>query len=691
MVLLAAMANPDEIEVQVISSPREYPSSRCSGSTSSKSHFQNLLQELEKEHERQVSLIRSEIAQHVGVLEKPAEWNGCTDDCAHRQDSTTSNTSNNTVKEELTRYGSNSSRCPPDAKQAPPMMLGDEDPEANDDEAPSFRPAVTHSHTSTELYELNHKWRRRISEHSLEETPFGTSFVYSRTSKVLGRKESMRTGQDNEFIKLHIAPNSQFRMCWDFASGVLVAWDVFSVPLWAFKLSKNFFSEGMGILALVFWSVDLVLNFFTAFYKKGHLVTRRREIALHYVRTWFLIDIVVVLSDWLLLFLEGFGSSYLQFLKGVRTIRVLRLLRVIKLQAILNKLYDLIDNEYTFIFVDLVKMLMFIFVLNHVIACGWFWVGKKGHENGYAAWVYWQNMNYLREAVAFQYTTSLHWSLTQFTPASMDVVARNVLERLYSIIVLLFAMVGFSSIVGTVTSSMTCLRTMKNDKQKAFWTLRRYLKQKGISADLTHRMTKYLEHQVVTEEKMIQVVSVKLLSKISEQLAEELALEMKGPIIEQHPFFNILNNDMRVVSMRLCHTGLKSKQLAAGDLLFPVGEEALSAFVVKSGALAYMTSWGGHLRPDLYAGEWIAEAILWTRWRFHGTCHSAAPTELLVLEAEQFVRVMGAHPVSWSFAVNYGRKFVDYLNTRTKEDRIDLVREADFLRQSAFEAASEAL
>ena len=40
-----------------------------------------------------------------------------------------------------------------------------------------------------------------------------------------------------------------------------------------------------------------------------------------------------------------------------------------------------------------------------------------------------------QDDVVFLYTTSLHWSLTQFTPSSIDVVATNVPERVFSILV----------------------------------------------------------------------------------------------------------------------------------------------------------------------------------------------------------------------------------------------------------------
>ena len=36
--------------------------------------------------------------------------------------------------------------------------------------------------------------------------------------------------------------------------------------------------------------------------------------------------------------------------------------------------------------------------------------------------------------LSWRYLTSLHWSLTQFTPASMDVSARNEYERIMSIL-----------------------------------------------------------------------------------------------------------------------------------------------------------------------------------------------------------------------------------------------------------------
>eukprot|EP00438_Fugacium_kawagutii_P014074 Skav204181 [mRNA] locus=scaffold903:671647:679349:- [translate_table: standard] len=162
-------------------------------------------------------------------------------------------------------------------------------------------------------------------------------------------------------------------------------------------------------------------------------------------------------------------------LRAFRALRILRLLRLLKLQRLMNIAYDFISSEYAFIMIGMLRLVIFIIVLNHVIACIWFFTGKFAVDTGLVrSWLLdTVNGDMLAESKLYQYTTSLHWSLTQFTPASMEVSARNVPERMLSIAVLFFALITFSSFVGSITTSMTALRSMKADTKKQFWMLRR--------------------------------------------------------------------------------------------------------------------------------------------------------------------------------------------------------------------------
>ena len=50
----------------------------------------------------------------------------------------------------------------------------------------------------------------------------------------------------------------------------------------------------------------------------------------------------------------------------------------------------------------------------------------------------------------FMYALSLHWALTQFTPAAMDVVAVNTSERLFSLFATLSGLIMFSFFIGSI-------------------------------------------------------------------------------------------------------------------------------------------------------------------------------------------------------------------------------------------------
>merc|ERR1719471_252981 len=94
----------------------------------------------------------------------------------------------------------------------------------------------------------------------------------------------------------------------------------------------------------------------------------------------------------------------------------------------------------------------------------------------------------------YLYFTSFHWAITQFTPASMDVQPQNLLERVFTVLIVVFALVAFSYVVGSITGSLTQLRSMQEDTYKQFWNLRRYLKQHRVPTALSARIQRYLEH-----------------------------------------------------------------------------------------------------------------------------------------------------------------------------------------------------
>ena len=96
----------------------------------------------------------------------------------------------------------------------------------------------------------------------------------------------------------------------------------------------------------VYFFVDVLINFRSAFYlKSGLLEAAPREIARHYIRTWFLIDFVSCLPvQYVVLVMNstataGSGSSF-RAGKSLRLLRIAKLLRLARIKKILQHYED---------------------------------------------------------------------------------------------------------------------------------------------------------------------------------------------------------------------------------------------------------------------------------------------------------------------------------------------------------------
>jgi len=475
------------------------------------------------------------------------------------------------------------------------------------------------------------------------------------------------------------SPNGVPRLAWDMMGLILICWDVFYIPLGVFDLSPAPFTTFMDIFTLVFWTLDIGASTVSGYYNRGELVMNMRKIWAHYLSTWFLIDLIVVVPDWVSTFTSSGQdmSQNLKIFRAFRALRILRLLRLLKLQRIVNIAYDFISSEYAFIMIGMLRLVVFIIVLNHVIACGWFLAGKMSWEAGLErSWLKdTVNGDMLQEQQLYQYTTSLHWSLTQFTPASMEVSARNVPERVMSIAVLFFALITFSSFVGSITTSMTALRSMRADTKKQFWMLRRYLNSKKIPYGTKSRVIKFLEFQSAKRQAEVSPDSIEILDLLSVPLQNLLQYELRKHYIEDHPFFAYLQEHMRPIMIRLCSRVLKFNPFAPEDVVFRNGEESTAMYVVQSGAVEYHAKHGPHREPKLLEhgleGN-LSEATLWTSWWHRGQATSRTASFVGIIQPEPFAEIAKGHTVPWNFCRTYAAMFVENMNSLSAGEHDDL-------------------
>eukprot|EP00928_Gymnodinium_smaydae_P015506 TRINITY_DN15734_c0_g1_i1.p1 TRINITY_DN15734_c0_g1~~TRINITY_DN15734_c0_g1_i1.p1 ORF type:complete len:678 (+),score=100.81 TRINITY_DN15734_c0_g1_i1:86-2035(+) len=488
----------------------------------------------------------------------------------------------------------------------------------------------------------------------------------------------------NEWV---INPNGAFRLTWDVCGAGLIFYDVIMIPFTAaFDPSAGWFTTTMNWIALLFWTLDMCQACFLGYYQKDIYIKEHSKIIRNYLKSWFILDMIVVGPEWLTIIFEGSGDAFGGFgrlFKSARAIRVLRLLRLVKLQRLINALYDRLESEYTFICVNLFKLLASVAVLTHVIACCWYYTGSWGMYYDMENWI--ETANVEARTLPYRYTTALHWSLTQFTPASMDVSARNVIERLFSIIVLFFAMVTFSSIIGSITGAMNSIRGIRADEMKQFWLIRRFLRQQCISQDLGVRIFKFLSHQTEKQSTLVQRSNLKRLDQLSEELSFELTHELQRPFLVMHPFFSHIEVSMTVLMRQLCGGVMKPQSYAEKEVVFIAGSEASDMFFVKSGRLTYQVIGGVETEPE--AKEWIGEPVLWTVWRHRGDFQATGPSDLIRLNTVKFSEKMAMHPKPWMYAKHYGQEFVKFLNAMPKDEVADVLNGENFYSRAVHYAA----
>eukprot|EP00930_Biecheleria_cincta_P023788 TRINITY_DN17114_c0_g1_i2.p1 TRINITY_DN17114_c0_g1~~TRINITY_DN17114_c0_g1_i2.p1 ORF type:complete len:654 (+),score=76.26 TRINITY_DN17114_c0_g1_i2:135-2096(+) len=201
------------------------------------------------------------------------------------------------------------------------------------------------------------------------------------------------------------------------------------------------------------FTVDLVLQFFVAYRVKtryGHrLETRMRQIAKHYLTTWFIIDLVSVIPyDSLGLILQSPVLQRARTLKIIKLLRLIKLARVLRASRIFQRWETVMHINYNQL--NLWTAIIMFGIGSHWIACMWSLLATQAEE-GQRTWV-----DHAIPAAGDKatgpaeiYFTSMYWSAMTVTSIGYgDVLPVNLTERIACI----FLMFGSSFLWARVLS-----------------------------------------------------------------------------------------------------------------------------------------------------------------------------------------------------------------------------------------------
>ncbi|OLQ08616.1 Potassium/sodium hyperpolarization-activated cyclic nucleotide-gated channel 2 [Symbiodinium microadriaticum] len=275
-----------------------------------------------------------------------------------------------------------------------------------------------------------------------------------------------------------VHPGGAFKTFWNFIVAVGVFYDMIVIPLGAFNMPNSDFIDVMDTLFQLFWNADFVLAFLTGYYEKGTLILKPWRTACHYVKTWMLFDLGLISMDWAFFVIDlqsnGAEDDWSRALRMLRFLRLLRIVRAVKLRRAHEALQDLLHSQAASLYLSLCSSLMYLMVLNHLIACAWFGVSWLNTRN----WVLDAALH--EEDATFQYLYSMNWAFAQLGVGSSSAKPQNSLETAFCVLI------AFRSLMTSAPRA---------DENTEFRLLRAYLAHHNIPQESRQKVTQFLQHQ----------------------------------------------------------------------------------------------------------------------------------------------------------------------------------------------------
>eukprot|EP00930_Biecheleria_cincta_P042250 TRINITY_DN29065_c0_g1_i1.p1 TRINITY_DN29065_c0_g1~~TRINITY_DN29065_c0_g1_i1.p1 ORF type:complete len:754 (+),score=97.95 TRINITY_DN29065_c0_g1_i1:48-2264(+) len=510
--------------------------------------------------------------------------------------------------------------------------------------------------TNTSLrdsFRSSHMLAGELRDFKLRES-FGRQAIATTISRkgTAGLRDLQNTEPSSDSFCRAIHPDSWLVMAWDLVSIVLAAKDLVIIPLHAFDAIKGR-DNGLVTMARCYWTVNVCLRFFIGYEDKGgQSVTTIVPSAKNYAKTWFALDLLYVLLDWLMP--QASSGTALQFI-----LQLVRLMLGKHIKELINYIAMHVRSESASLMLSVTKAIMMLVFVAHLLACGWYRVSRLDGDNN---WV--RLLNLEGESFWLLYAVAVHWSFLQYSGESLT-MPQNGWEQAYTISVQFVAYVLSAIMMSNLTSLMTQLELLSVRNNQQVSILKRFLSDNKVSTKLAGRIVTNALRNIEEKKRRMPENAVSLLNEISIHLLVELHYNLNAHHLVVHPFFLEYDTLNQHGMRNLCHMAVKTEFLAAGDVLFSIGEVATDPcmyFVGSGCSLAYDFD---DRERILLEGTCVNEAALWlSGWEQVGTLRTKEATQSVQIVVQPCLAVMMQFRQAECHPGNYALAFLrEVLNT----------------------------
>ncbi|XP_057322871.1 potassium voltage-gated channel subfamily H member 6 isoform X19 [Microplitis mediator] len=401
----------------------------------------------------------------------------------------------------------------------------------------------------------------------------------------------------HKWTVLHYSP---FKAVWDWIILLLVMYTAIFTPyVAAFLLSepdynsrkaKKYSDDPIVIIDLIVdvtFVVDILINFRTTFVNTNdEVVSGPWKIAVHYLRGWFIIDLVAAIPFDLLLY--GYNTDELGLDKDETTtlMGLLKTARLLRLVRVARKI-----DRYSEYGAAVLLLLMATFALiAHWMACIWYAIGNAERPllKSKVGWLdilandthqFYYHNNTGGPSIKSRYITALYFTFSSLTSVGFGNVAPNTdTEKIFTIIVMLIGSLMYASIFGNVSAIIQRLYSGTARYHTQMLRVREFIRFHQIPNPLRQRLEEYFQH-AWTYTNGIDMNSV--LKGFPECLQADICLHLNRQLLNNCKAFEKASPGcLRALSLKF-----KTTHAPPGDTLVHRGDVLTSLYFISRGSI----------------------------------------------------------------------------------------------------------
>lgn len=412
----------------------------------------------------------------------------------------------------------------------------------------------------------------------------------TRMDQICDSSQEEESDLDEEAGRFTVIPfNNNYKQIWDYFFIVYVIILTIFIPFIVSFTANTAYIVVIGSVNFLVMTTEIVLQFMTSYIDdKDNIIENPKLIMILYLKSWFFIDIIT----WFPYSLCALEPSYypnleynLRFDQDIALLqKLLTLIPLIQMLKILMKgqLHSILK-----IFSDLLRInsqierliyFLFSFVLmNHVVACLWFFTSNLQYFNP-NCWVV--KLGYIDKTIGELYLACYSWSLATITTIGFgNISAGTSIERLYNLIVMSFGVVMFSFAIGSLSSIVNISDRKAEKMTQKLQMLSLIQKEYKINKEISQRIRasiKYDHNQNNLSD------NNNFLQDLPSRLGMELTKIMIDSKIKEMSFF------IQYPSL-FAHIApfLKSVQFIQRDVLYKPNDKIQEMYFISAGTVSF--------------------------------------------------------------------------------------------------------